>query len=1080
MSATVAEPRVEAAAAIAANLNLVDAENPWLGLDSFSEETRGFFHGRDEEIGELARRVQRKLLAILFGQSGLGKTSILRAGIVPRLRREGYCPVYVRIDYARESPSPSEQIKQAIFRATESTGQWTRPGTAIPGESLWEFLHHRDDLLRDPAGKAITPLLIFDQFEEIFTLGQDDDFGRKRAAQFLEDLADLVENRPPKSLEAMLELEESLVERFDFNRADYRILIALREDYLAHLEGLKGQMPSITQNRMRLARMTGEQALTAVMKPGGRLVTEEVAESIVRFVAGGAELRNAEVEPSLLSLVCRELNNARKAQGRAEISADLLAGSRDTILNEFYERALADQPAGVRSFIEDAMLTESGFRESLAEERVLKGFAAAGAPAGSLPALVNRRLLRIEERLDVRRVELTHDVLCAVVRASRDLRHEREARDETERQLQAQREREAATHRALVRARKIAAGCAALAVVAVAGAVFGWFNMTRAQEAQEAALKTRQLAEGARSEAEKLVVYLLDDFYLELEPIGRLDVVADLSRRALAYYAGLPPELRTSETDRNRALAQARLAAALRYLGRTDEGRKVSDEAIATLEALRAKGDRSEAAAIGLAVALNARGRLLADRVKINEATASARQSVEVLAPYASAPDASTAVRRAFGQVNIFDGFIRQRAGDDEGAVKSLQAAREAYRSVDQLRYNDLASASWFAEATSWLMDALQSLGRHGEAQVLGEEAYKVAAQVLERKPGYMMALRAHGLLSNNLGETAVYRMQLRTALPYFERGVQDWRAFLQLDPGNTIAFNNLGASSMGVGFTLEALGRPSAAARMFRAAVERSGEVKLTPSLAQNIFFVWANAARLEAEMGSDTASRQAWGEAVRFMRIMTDDASANPAARAVAAATERGYEGQLALIHGDYRRAREQTREAVAIYEKAQPQSEGGKRNRLEGMSRTVWVEALASLGLKDWAEAERSGRRAVELLAQAPGRTPLQVAEKIDIHIPRAIALARLDRHAEARAAIEPVKKHFRGPDALGDSAGSSLVLAWALYAEGLGTPERASALLAEAARRVDGLPAEMRQLRTTVRLREEIAREAATRR
>src|SRR5204863_3470118 len=121
-------------------------------------------------------------------------------------------------------------------------------------------------------------------------------------------------------------------------------------------------------------------------------------------------------------------------------------GSRETILNEFYERSLSDQPAGVRRFIEDEMLTESGFRESLAEERVLKAFASAGAPVGTLPTLVNRRLLRIEERLDVRRVELTHDVLCAVVSASRDLRHEREARDEAERQLQAQREREAATH----------------------------------------------------------------------------------------------------------------------------------------------------------------------------------------------------------------------------------------------------------------------------------------------------------------------------------------------------------------------------------------------------------------------------------------------------------------------------------------------------------------------------------------------------------------------------------------------------------------------------------------------------------
>src|ERR1700688_3613 len=94
----------------------VDAEHPWLGLASFTEETRAFFYGREEEIAELSRRVQRKLLTILFGQSGLGKTSILRAGIVPRLRPEGYCPVYVRIDYSPDAPVPSEQIKEAIFR----------------------------------------------------------------------------------------------------------------------------------------------------------------------------------------------------------------------------------------------------------------------------------------------------------------------------------------------------------------------------------------------------------------------------------------------------------------------------------------------------------------------------------------------------------------------------------------------------------------------------------------------------------------------------------------------------------------------------------------------------------------------------------------------------------------------------------------------------------------------------------------------------------------------------------------------------------------------------------------------------
>src|SRR5262249_39192177 len=120
----------------------VDREHPWLGLASFTEETKQYFYGREEEVAELARRVQRKLLTILFGQSGLGKTSILRAGIVPRLRPEGYCPVYVRIDYSPDSPTPAEQIKDAIYRATLAAGAWTQPGTAVAGESLWEFLHH--------------------------------------------------------------------------------------------------------------------------------------------------------------------------------------------------------------------------------------------------------------------------------------------------------------------------------------------------------------------------------------------------------------------------------------------------------------------------------------------------------------------------------------------------------------------------------------------------------------------------------------------------------------------------------------------------------------------------------------------------------------------------------------------------------------------------------------------------------------------------------------------------------------------------------------------------------------------------
>ncbi len=1078
MSAVTAPPP-ETRRPVTPALNLVDHEHPWLGLDSFSEETRGFFHGRDEEIGELARRVQRKLLAILFGQSGLGKTSILRAGIVPRLRREGYCPVYVRIDYSRESPPPSEQIKQAIFRATEAQGQWTRPGTAVAGESLWEFLHHRDDMLRDGSGKTLTPLLIFDQFEEIFTLAQDDDFGRKRAAEFVEDLADLVENRPPRALEARLDDDDTVVERFDFSRADYRILIALREDYLAHLEGFKGEMPSITQNRMRLARMTGEQALSAVVKPGGRLVSEEVAEAIVRFVAGGAELRNAEVEPSLLSLVCRELNNARVAQGRAEISADLLAGSRDTILHEFYERALADQPAGVRRFVEDEMLTESGFRESMAEERVTKAFAAAGAPAGSLALLVNRRLLRIEERLDMRRVELTHDVLCAVVKESRDLRHEREARDEAERQLQAQREREAATHRALLRARKIAAGCAALAIVAVAGAVFGWTSMKRAQDAEARAQQTRLMAESARGEAEKLMVYLLDDFYLELEPVGRLDVVAALSRRALDYYAALPQELRTRETDRNRALAQARYGHVLRYQGKTDEGEKVLIDSTQVLARLRREGDASEASAIGLGLGLTALARVRDSQNKPVEANRDALEAVAALEPLMKTSSPSVALQRAYAGANLYLGFQEMRREQEEEGVKHLEIARQAYRGISGLRPDDPTSAIPYAEATSWQVEALMRLGRYADARSRGEDAARIAKAVLDVRPGHMGAIRAYGLLSAALGAIEVTELRTKRALPLLREGERAWETFLKLDAGNNIAWNNLSADRGQIAFTLEALGRLEEAQSMWRAASSVERHAPMTSSLAGGLIFSRARSAVLAADFGQPEQSAAETRESHRLAELAVRGLPAQSFVRMGILEFANRFDYVSAFFLEDYARARELAEAAARRLEAAQPTEKDQVIARQQALAFNYYYLASIWLELKDLDKAEAAARKAVEQRKPTPVVGYFEKLESSRERILLALILARRGKAADALALAEPEVKAHRALLPRSDDLGQHTLLVRALQAAAAASPAQAPKLLAEANSVLDAYPKEMSRRRSFQKLRASLAEDLAPR-
>jgi len=1061
------------APAAAAGQPEVDAENPWLGLASYTEETRAYFHGRDGEIAELSRRVQRKLLTVLFGQSGLGKTSILRAGIVPRLRPAGYCPVYVRLDYSPESPPPAEQIKEAIFRATHALGEWSQPGIAEEGESLWEFLHHRDDVLKDSRGKTVIPLLIFDQFEEIFTLAQSDDAGKARAALFLEELADLVENRPPKALEAKLEHDDTKSERFDFTRADYRILIALREDYLAHLEGVKGAMPSITQNRMRLAPMTGQQALSAVMTPGGKLVSQEVAESIVRFIAGGSEIANAEVEPSLLSLICRELNNTRIAHGRGEISVDLLAGSNETILAEFYERALADQPPAVRRFIEDEMLTDSGYRESLAEERVRKAFKGAGAEVGALAKLVDRRLLRIEDRLDLRRVELTHDVLCNVVAASRDLRHEREARDEAERQLAAQKAREVATHKALVRARQIAAGCAVLAIGAVGSAIFGYQSMKRAQGAEAQALQVRAMAESARGESEKLIVYLLDDFYLELEPIGRLDVVADLAKRALAYYKELPAALRTAQTERNRALALVRYGAVLGAQGRGDEADVPLAEAVKVLGGLQGGGDTSEATTLGVAKSKDMQARVLTARGKFSEAIRLWEESLKLLRPLAEAPAPSRAVLRAEGEIRIRHGWSLVRAGD-VGVNATLERAQAIFRKLGALELSDPSVSVAYAEAGVWLGEALDAQGRRVEGRKVLEEVVQISSRVLDARPGHMKALRTRSNASGMLGAIEFDELRSAPALALHRENEKGWETLVKMDSSVSSAHNNLAVARGASADALFSLGRVEESIRKRGQVVTLAQNVPMDGFLALNLAYWNSELAVAQANFEGFDKARSTLATAREFNTLARKQSSS--AQRAMFLEGTELVGAQALLTGGEYPEFQSRVEAAMGRLRAIQPEGklQHDLKNRILGSGHALIARAKYRAG--DYPSAEAAAREALDLWSRMTTRSLRDELRLNELRTELAMCVARQGRLKEADELIQPVLGfHRKLQQRRVDDKVQQVLLSKALFASSLAAPHDRTAQLAEAATIMDGLSPEMKRWKAHALLRDEIAAE-----
>lgn len=1050
----------------------LDPDNPWLGLFSYSEETRAYFHGRDEEAAELARRVQRRLLTVLFGQSGLGKTSLLRAGLVPRLRGADFCPVYVRIDYAPGSPSPSEQIKQAIFRATAEAGHWTRPGSSIEGESLWEFLHHRGDLLRDAAGHTLMPLLIFDQFEEIFTLGQADDAGRLRAKEFLEDLADLVENRAPAALEARLEEDDSAMEQFDFARADYRVLIALREDYLAHLESVKGIMPSLTQNRMRLARMNGAQALSAVVKPGGKLVSQEVAESIVRFVAGGSELANAEIEPSLLSLVCRELNAARQAQGRKEISADLLAGSRDTILSEFYERALADQPAGVRRVVEDELLTESGYRESLAEERVRKALDAAGAAPDALATLVNRRLLRIEERLDMRRVELTHDVLCGVVLASRNQRHAREAREEAERQLAAQREREAATHRALLRTRMIATVCVALLVLAIIAAAFGFIGMHRARTAEAEAQKSR-------TDAENLVGFLIEDFYAELAPTGRLETLGKLASKAVAYYDSLPPELQSQQTEINRAMALVRLGSAQIASGDQRAATRSFGEAKAVFEKLRAAGDAGEPATYGLALILYNEN---------YQATAGGGSSVPMiqaaalLKPLVNGANPSRRVRQLYADTLNLICLVQP----PQQALATCDEALKTLAGLGALDLSDMNAAASWADTADTKSGELQALGRIGDAQELEQQVLAMTEKVLARRPGDLHSLEDRYFAASRLAQLADSRHDAATAASSASDAVQAAQDWVRFNPSSLDAWGRWAQAQSNVARLQYERGEVSDAIATARSALALAQDPRSPKRLAADTWYIRLNLARALAENGMAGAEQSAQA-AVRGLQTLVADLPPDSPQRRLAETNLPLADADIKLAEGLLQPALAEATAARARIEPiAVPTTDANTtRWKANQLQISFNVAAQATLQLGRYAQAEAAAR---QWLAIAPNSVNSQTNPKSLVSRARctlAEAIAMQGRNEEAQKVLQSAMAWYVQQQKAG-ATGTTFRhdYAYALYVSAISQPDDANgrkqrdAALAEAAAQIAGASAEAQKLADMRRVSDLIAKARST--
>lgn len=225
-------------------LDRVVPQCPYVGLIPFDEKDAAYFFGRERESDLIVANLTASRLTLLYAASGVGKTSVLRAGVLPRLHQLDEDPdedlglsgtVVAYVSAWRDDPL--ETIAAAIYDAVDRvTGAETgKKITAAPKLSV-AWLR---EVLRQCKASAI--YLILDQFEEYFLYHPTD-----RGDQGLS-----------------IELGRILSAR----NLPVNVLLSLREDALASLDRFEEEVPYLFDNYLRLTHLSREAAQVAIKGP---------------------------------------------------------------------------------------------------------------------------------------------------------------------------------------------------------------------------------------------------------------------------------------------------------------------------------------------------------------------------------------------------------------------------------------------------------------------------------------------------------------------------------------------------------------------------------------------------------------------------------------------------------------------------------------------------------------------------------------------------------------------------------------------------------------------------------------------
>lgn len=318
---------------------------PYKFLSPYTAKDRTLFKGRQEEIHQVLSQVGEQRLVVLYGENGVGKTSLLAAGVIPELILSGALAVHVR-DYSQ----PLAITLRAALSANRDQLAIDLPATA----SLSELIQSVQTATQG------TLILVLDQFEVLFNPG----FEPERRAALINALVDSLRKISPEYL---------------------RLILAVRDEALVRLGDLQEALPDLFRTFIQLQPLDLDQARAAILeplgKPGEALVypvyyeTDLVDDLLIPDLADLSPDAPGMVHPPHLQIVCHWLYQNAQGLYPPLIDRNLYVEEgrgAEGILARYLESTLRTQLADEKDLAEQILraMASPGVKDWIAAENL--------------------------------------------------------------------------------------------------------------------------------------------------------------------------------------------------------------------------------------------------------------------------------------------------------------------------------------------------------------------------------------------------------------------------------------------------------------------------------------------------------------------------------------------------------------------------------------------------------------------------------------------------------------------------------------------------------------------------------------